>query len=94
MLCRFGILPYGTVIEQPIQRGNDPVAHDLVVPADFYISPSEAARLHNVSVREHHLLQVKDKLTDVITTPGSHRRYNVREALALQAEVRGDTENG
>ena len=40
------------------------------------------------------LLQVKDKLTDVITTPGSHRRYNVREALALQAEVRGDTENG
>ena len=59
-------------MEQAIQKGNDLVAHNLVVPADFYISPSEAARLLKLSVREIHLLQVKGKLTDVITTPGNH----------------------
>ena len=66
----------------------------LIVPADFYISPSEAARLLNLSVRDIHLLQVKGKLKDVITTPGNHRRYNMREVLGLQDEVKGDTENG
>ena len=70
------------------------MAHDLVVPADFYISPSEAARLLNLSVREIHLLQVKGKLKDVITTPGNHRLYNMREVLGLQGEVKGDTVNG
>ena len=70
------------------------MARDLVVPADFYISPSEAARLLNLSVREVHLLQVEGKLKDVITTPGNHRRYNMREVLGLQDEVKGDTENG
>ena len=66
----------------------------LIVPADFYISPSEAARLLNLSVRDIHLLQVKDKLKDVITTPGNHRRYNMREVLSLQGEVQGDAEHG
>ena len=66
----------------------------IVVPADFYISPSEAARLLSLSVREIHLLQVKGKLKDVITTPGNHRRYNMREVLGLQDEVKGDAENG
>jgi DNA-binding transcriptional MerR regulator len=70
------------------------MVHYLVVPADFYISPSEAARLLNLSVREIHILQVRGKLKDVITTPGNHRRYNMREVLGLQDEVKGDTENG
>ena len=70
------------------------MADKTIVPADFYISPSEAARLLHLSVREIHLLQVKGKLTDMITTPGNHRRYNMREVLGLQYEVKGDTENG
>ena len=70
------------------------MAHNLVVPADFYISPSEAARLLNLSVREIHLLQVKGKLKDVITTPGNHRRYNMREVLNLQSETQGGPDNG
>ena len=70
------------------------MSETTVVPADFYISPSEAARLLSLSVREIHLLQVKGKLTDVITTPGNHRRYNMREVLGLRAEAKGDTENG
>jgi DNA-binding transcriptional MerR regulator len=70
------------------------MAHDLVVPADFYISPSEAARLLNLSVRDIHLLQVEGKLTDVITTPGNHRRYNMREVLSLQTEDQGRPDNG
>ena len=70
------------------------MADTIVVPQDFYISPSEAARLLNLSVREIHLLQVKGKLKNVITTPGNHRRYNMREVLGLQDEIKGDTENG
>ena len=70
------------------------VADAITVPEDFYISPSEAARLLSLSVREIHLLQVKGKLKDVITTPGNHRRYNMREVLSLQGEVQGDAENG
>jgi DNA-binding transcriptional MerR regulator len=70
------------------------MARDLVIPADFYISPSKAARLLKLSVREVHLLQVAGKLTDVITTPGNHRRYNMREVLALQDEVQGDVHHG
>ena len=66
----------------------------IAVPADFYISPSEAARLLNLSAREIHLLQVKGKLKDVVTTPGNHRRYNMREVLSLQSEIQGDDENG
>ena len=76
------------------QKGNGLMAHNLVVPADFYISPSEAARLLDLSVREIHLLQVKGKLKDVVTTPGNHRRYNLREVLSLQSKVQGDDENG
>lgn len=66
----------------------------MTVPADFYISPSEAARLLNLSVREIHLLQVEGKLTDVITTPGNHRRYNMREVLRLQTEDQERPDNG
>jgi DNA-binding transcriptional MerR regulator len=66
----------------------------ITVPEDFYVSPSEAARLLNLSVREIHLLQVKGKLKDVITTPGNHRRYNMREVLSLQSEAQGGTESG
>ena len=67
---------------------------NATVPADFYISPSEAARLLKLSVREVHLLQAAGKLTDVITTPGNHRRYNMREVLGLQDEVQGDVNHG
>ena len=70
------------------------MVHDLVVPTDFYISPSEAARLLHLSVHEIYLLQAEGRLKDVITTPGNHRRYNMREVLGLQDEVKGDTENG
>ncbi len=70
------------------------MAHDLVVPPDFYISPSEAARLLDLSVREIHLLQVEGKLKDVITTPGNHRRYNMREVLGLQTEDQERPDNG
>ena len=66
----------------------------IAVPEDFYISPSEAARLLKLSVREIHLLQVQGRLKDVITTPGNHRRYNMREVLSLQDQVQGDAENG
>ena len=66
----------------------------ITVPEDFYISPSEAARLLNLSVREIHLLQVKGKLKDVITTPGNHRRYNMREVLSLQSETQEGPDNG
>jgi hypothetical protein len=75
-------------------EGSGLVTSVIVVPADFYISPSEAARLLNLSAREIHLLHVRGKLNDVITTPGNHRRYNMREVLSLQGEVRGDTEDG
>ena len=64
------------------------------VPADFYITPSEAARLLDLSVREIHLLQVEGKLKDVITTPGNHRRYNMREVLSLQTEYQERPDNG
>ena len=70
------------------------MVNPITVPEDFYISPSAAARLLGLSVREIHLLQVKGKLRDVVTTPGNHRRYNMREVLSLQREMQGDTENG
>ena len=70
------------------------MVNPITVPADFYISPSEAARLLDLSVREIHLLQVKGKLKDVVTTPGNHRRYNMREVLSLQGKVQGDDESG
>jgi DNA-binding transcriptional MerR regulator len=70
------------------------MADAITVPVDFYISPSEAARLLNLSVREVHLLQVRGKLKDVITTPGNHRRYNMREVLSLRSEAQGGPDNG
>lgn len=70
------------------------MADTIVIPADFYISPSEAARLLDLSVRDIHLLRVEGKLADVITTPGNHRRYNMREVLSLQTEDQGRPDNG
>ena len=66
----------------------------ITVPEDFCISPSAAARLLDLSVREIHLLQVKGKLKNVVTTPGNHRRYNMREVLSLQNAMQKDTEHG
>ena len=55
----------------------------FAVPADFYITPSAAARLLRISVRELDRLQSEGKLRDVIRTPGNHRRYNMREVMSL-----------
>ena len=58
----------------------------LEIPDDFYIVPTEAAWLLNVSVRELTELQDTGKLEDVILTPGHHRRYNMCEVLQVRAE--------
>ena len=62
----------------------------FVVPPDFYITPSAAARLLNIPVREIDQLQADGRLQDVVTTPGNHRRYNMREVMSLVAERSDD----
>jgi len=58
------------------------------IPEDFFIVPTEAAWLLGKPVRELIELQESGRLNKVIMTPGQHRRYNMREILALRSELR------
>lgn len=66
----------------------------LVIPDNPYIRPSKAAHLLNIPVRRVYLLQAQGKLTDVVTTPGNHRRYSVHEVLSLRGGVQGSADHG
>lgn len=70
------------------------MSDDVTVPRDFYISPSEAARLLQVTVKDVYKFQDTGKLRNIRTTPGNHRRYNLYEVLSLCARMQGDSAHG
>ncbi len=66
-----------------------PDAPAVAIPGDFYIIPSDAARLLGVSVRDLARFQREGQLTDVVTTPGGHRRFNMRQVAQLRERLNG-----
>ena len=53
-----------------------------IVPSGFLIPPSKAAEILGLSVQAVRKLAEQGKLS-AARTPGGHRRYNMREVLAL-----------
>jgi hypothetical protein len=62
----------------------------ITIPDDFYISPSDAARLLDVRVPDLALLQESGDLTDVIVTYKNWRKFNLAEVAHLR-QKRVDT---
>ena len=61
----------------------------VAIPNDFYIAPSDAARLLGVSVRDLSQFQQDGQLNDVITTPGNHRKFNLGQVAQLRTRMSG-----
>ena len=60
------------------------MSQSSAVPDDFYVAPSQAARILKVNADELLRMVARGELRDVKRTPGGHRRYNLREVVALQ----------
>ncbi len=60
---------------------------DYAIPADFYIWPSQAARL--LKIADHKLDQLRNEgnLHQIKMTPGGKRRYNMREIIRLRETI-------
>jgi excisionase family DNA binding protein len=60
------------------------MSQQIAIPDDFYIVPSQAASILDVSADELVKMVERGELRDVKRTPGGHRRYNLKEVMALR----------
>ena len=56
----------------------------ITIPDDFYISPSDAARLLDVRVPDLALLQASGEPTDVLVTYKNWRKFNLAQVARLR----------
>jgi hypothetical protein len=66
----------------------------ITIPDDFYISPSDAARLLDVRVPDLALLQASGELTDVLVTYKNWRKFNLTEVARLRQKRMNAVEDG
>jgi len=66
----------------------------VTLPDDFYIAPSEAARLLDVRVTDLAAFQASGDLTNVLVTYQNWRKFNLAEVAQLRQRLIAAGNNG